>query len=227
MPYALKRRRPVVRRGLRGVTCADLNENDWYAAHGAQSCGPTDTACVNANLAIQNAYQAFWASCNPASAAGVNPGQLVGNPAGAIAQPGEVFVSGPQITLQQAANQIYGNNPAAIAQSFPTPPPVVKAPVVTPPPAPPAPPAQKLPTPSLRTRRVVMQSNAPNPQTVGSGVTQSNGVPVTAPAPVSSSCLALFGANDTCVGPVGILTALAGIAAAGLLFMFAGGGHHR
>lgn len=46
-------------------------------------------------------------------------------------------------------------------------------------------------------------------------------------APAAASCFALFGASDTCLGPVGILTGLAGVAAALLLFGAFGGSHGR
>jgi len=169
--------------GLSGTTCADLTEDDFYAANGAQSCGPTDTACVNNNLRIQQAYQAFWASCNPDSAAGVNPNQLVGNPAGAIAQPGEVFVSGPQQTLQQAANQIYGGTAPPSTFQYVAPP------------SPPAPSPQAPPPPTIAvnstlkpsTTPVVISSSGPSSKTPSENVYQSSSIPPTIPtAPPSA-----------------------------------------
>lgn len=190
---------------------------------GAVPCQLGQGAATEACLTAQdNREQQFFAD---QAAFSSQCGGAAGVVSGSIAQ-NQIIGQGPTVeTGQQAAAAIYGG--VVPAGTFQTSTPTGTIPTTVQPapkPTPVTPPAANPPASSSTPPASNYQQSTPA-QTVQTA--PPVGSSATLPTVSPTSCIALFGASDTCVGPVGILTALAGVAAAGLLFAFMSGGHHR
>lgn len=195
--------------GRRGRGFAGLGDCNYPPDPTYANCSAMDQGCVQANGALNTQHNIDVQSYHDCQAAESAAKWVQGGGTVNVAQ------------LTPGAAQQYAALPSppspVIPQAVPPPPPL------PPPPLPPAPVPVAAPVASVPSAPVVIQSAAPP-------VTQQQTIATLPPSvlnvPAGSSCFALFGANDTCVGPVGILTAAAGGLAL-VLGMMLFGGHRR